>query len=80
MRIPVRLFAGLAEAAGGRTVELEWRGGTASELLESLAVLHPELAGRLAACRVAVDREFIDLAARVEPPAEVALVPPVSGG
>ncbi len=79
MRLAVRLFAGLAEAARAGSVELEWGGGTAGDLLARLAEARPELAGRLRGCRVAVDLEFVAPDARVES-GEVAVIPPVSGG
>lgn len=76
----VRLFAGLAEAAGSGSVDIAWEGGTAAELLSRLARERPALAGRVAACRVAVDHEFVGPTDPVDPAAEIALIPPVSGG
>ncbi|MEN8151975.1 MAG: molybdopterin converting factor subunit 1 [Planctomycetota bacterium] len=79
--IEVLLFAGLADRLGGRTIAVEIPDGTTGGgLLERLAADHPGAAELLGACRVAVDREFADPAGPIPDGAEVALIPPVSGG
>ncbi|MBI4614898.1 MAG: MoaD/ThiS family protein [Planctomycetes bacterium] len=80
MTVRVRLFAGLAEAAKADEIAIDWEGGSAGELLERVARARPELARRLAHCRVAVDCAFVDAGDLVEPAGEIALIPPVSGG
>lgn len=81
MRIQVRLFAAAAEAAGQR----EWSeempaGATAGDLLAALAERFPGLRGLLPRCAVAVDREYQGRDCRLHDGAEVAIIPPVSGG
>jgi molybdopterin synthase catalytic subunit len=82
MRIEVKLFAGLREAAGAGevTVELE-DGASAAGLLEQLKQ-SPGLGEVLTAMpvRVAVNRAYVDGEARLSDGDEVALVPPISGG
>ena len=80
MKVPVLLFAGLADGIGGDRVEIEWSGGTAVELLRRIAEERPELAARLGACRVAVNHAFVEGAEPVPVEAEIALIPPVAGG
>ena len=79
-RLQVALFAGMAEAAGRRTVELDWTGGTVADLRRTLAAACPELGPLLARSAVARGDRY---AADSEPLAagdDVALIPPVSGG
>jgi len=81
MRVRVRLFASLREAAGTEHVELDLPdGATGEEAWRRLAELHPPLAGRRRSLAVAVNRRY----ARFEEPLaegdEVVFVPPVSGG
>jgi molybdopterin synthase catalytic subunit len=74
MVVSVRLFAGLRERAGAARVEVELpEPATVADLLEAM-----ELAPR--SCVAAINREYADPAAPIEPGDEVALVPPVSGG
>lgn len=81
MRVRVLLFAGAREAAGTGSVELSVpEGATVSAAREALGERFPPLKPRLERCRFAVDREFADLAARLHEGAELAVVPPVSGG
>ena len=47
---------------------------------QALARDFPELQPLLPSCRFAVDREYVGPGTRVPPGAEVALIPPVSGG
>jgi len=79
--VNVRLFAGLSDRLGGREIAVDLKdGATGADLLDHLAAAHPDAAGILRSCRVAVDREFADLAAAIPVEAEIALIPPVSGG
>lgn len=78
--VRVALFAGMAEAAGRRTVEVAWTGGTVADLRRSLAGACPELGPLLARSAVACGDRY---AADSEPIAagdDVAVIPPVSGG
>ena len=81
MKLVVRLFAVLRERAGRSELELEDlpSGLDVSALKRELEARHPEL-GPLAAVRCAVDNAYADESAVLTGGAEVALIPPVSGG
>jgi MoaE-MoaD fusion protein len=55
-------------------------GAAVDALLDVLAARHPALTALRAALKVAVDREFVGGDHRLTDGAEVALIPPVSGG
>ena len=74
-------FAGVRDRIGRAQETLEFPARlTDSELLARLAAIHPSVAGLIACSRVAVDQDFVrgDIALREG--AEVAVIPPVSGG
>ncbi|MGH8910357.1 MAG: MoaD/ThiS family protein [Egibacteraceae bacterium] len=81
MAVLVRMFAALREAAGeGETVVDP---GPLPRLLDTLRTRYGEPFGaRLELCGVLVDGSSVPRTAQVEVPdgAEVALLPPVSGG
>lgn len=78
MRVRVRLFASAAEACGGRELEVELPdGATAGQLLSALAGSGGPL---LLRCTVAVRRQAVGPQAALPPEAEIAVLPPVSGG
>lgn len=81
MEIRVLYFAAAREAVGlqGETLEVA-DGLDAAGCLRLLAERHPGGAAVLARCRLAIDRELARPADPVPPGAEVALIPPVSGG
>ena len=74
MRVTVRLFAGLRERAGRRSVELE-DVGRVDEVWAALD-LGPEPPGLL----YAVNRSYVERGHELADGDEVALIPPVSGG
>ena len=76
----VGLFAGMAEAVGRRTVTLAWSGGTAAALRSRLAAEYPAVAALLSRSAVAVGAAYVADDAAVPPGADVAIIPPVSGG
>jgi molybdopterin converting factor subunit 1 len=81
MRVRVRLFASLREAAGTELVELDLPdGSTAEEAWRRLAEAHPALAGRRRSLAVAVNRRYARFEEPLAPDDEVVFVPPVSGG
>ena len=80
MALTVLYFAAARERAGTAQETVEWSGGPVRQLLETLAVRHPDLRPLLPHLRVAVNQEFTSLEAVVPDRAEVALVPPVAGG
>ncbi|WP_162006527.1 MoaD/ThiS family protein [Roseimaritima sediminicola] len=77
----IRLFAGAREAVGSDTARVSLpEAATAEEVLQVLARSHPQLSGLLPSCRLVAAQEYLDPAARVPADAELALIPPVSGG
>ena len=76
----VSLFAGMAEAIGRRSVELAWEEGSAAELRSRLAAAFPTLAPLLARSAVAIGDAYVGDDALVPRGADVAIIPPVSGG
>jgi molybdopterin synthase sulfur carrier subunit len=79
--VRVRLFAALREAAGEAECRLE--PATVADLLERLCARYGEIfAARLAIATVLVDGRAVRQGADLEVPggAELALLPPVSGG
>ena len=72
------LFAGLAELAGRRELDLDADGCTVAELEQRVRADCPPLAER--PFRVAVNQRYASGADRVSDADEVALIPPVSGG
>jgi molybdopterin converting factor subunit 1 len=81
MRIAVRLFARAKDLAGTDALTLEVpSGATVGELRQRLAQEQPALAGLLQHSAFAVNDEFADDLLTLPQGAEVALLPPVSGG
>ncbi len=76
----VRLFAGMAEAAGRRAVEIGWDGATVATLRRRLAAEFPALAPLLARSAVAIGDAYVTDETPVPAGADVAIIPPVSGG
>lgn len=81
MELEVLLFASLRDRAGRPSLRLRLEGErTVAALRRAIAASHPALALPLAASRVAVDQEFRGDEHELHPGAEVAVIPPVSGG
>jgi MoaE-MoaD fusion protein len=76
----VSLFAGMAAAIGRRSLEMAWDGGTAASLRSRLAADFPAIAPLLARSAVAIGDGYVTDDARVPCGADVAIIPPVSGG
>jgi len=76
----VLYFAGARDAAGTSRETLAEAPATLAALRAELAARHPALAPVLARCRLAVDHEFASDETPLRDGAEVAVVPPVSGG
>lgn len=55
-------------------------GATVADLLETLGRAYPEIAKSLTGCRVAIDQEFASADDAIPVGAELAVIPPVSGG
>jgi molybdopterin converting factor subunit 1 len=81
MMVEVRLFARAKDLAGADSVRVDLPdGATVADLRRELAARYPALASLLERCAIAVNDEFADDALTLPVPAEVAVLPPVSGG
>ena len=81
MRIQVRLFARARDLTGVDKLTLDLpEGATVGQLRRRLADEHPAVAGLLERSALAVDDEFAGDDKTLPAGAEVALLPPVSGG
>jgi len=78
--VTVKFFAAAADAAGRRTLEVDWSGRTLAQLLEFLEQQYPNLARLAPVLSVAVNREYASGDRVLADGDEVALIPPVSGG
>jgi molybdopterin converting factor small subunit len=81
MKITVRMFAGAAQQAGVRTVELELdEGATVAAAREALLRQMPQLKPLSDVSLWATETEVLDDLALLKPDSELAMIPPVSGG
>lgn len=81
MTLTVHLFAKPRDLAGADAVPLDLPdGATVADLRRAIVELHPTLATVLARCAIAVNHDFAPDTATIPPGAEVAIIPPVSGG
>lgn len=81
MTLRVRLFARARDLAGADVISVDLApGATVADLRSRLAAQCPALAALLARSAFAVDNEFVADHLALGPEAEVALLPPVSGG
>jgi molybdopterin converting factor subunit 1 len=81
MRVRVKLFAVARQRAGADAIAVELPdGATVRELRHALVEQHPPLADVLRHARLAVNNDYADDAAVIPAGAEVAIIPPVSGG
>jgi len=80
MPLRVLYFGGAREAAGTPRESLVAVPPSVGALRRALEAAHPRLARVLPRCRIAVDQEFAGDDVPLRDGAEVAVVPPVSGG
>ena len=81
MRVRVRLFASLREAAGVGETELELPDGASPEdAWRALSGRFPALAERRKSLAAAVNRRYTPFDAPLSDGDELVFVPPVSGG
>jgi molybdopterin synthase catalytic subunit len=80
MPVEILYFAAARDAAGLPRETLAEAPATVADLRRALVAARPALARILTRCRIAVDREFVGDDAPLRDGAEVAVVPPVSGG
>ena len=79
--ITILLFASVAEAVGARRLELDsCPGDTVATVRDRLLALHPVLGKFVPTLMYAVDQEYVRENDSVRAGAELALIPPVSGG
>jgi len=79
--LTIRLFAVAKERAGHAAIEIDLPlPATVAALRLVLALQHPELAALAPSVSIAVDSEYATDATLILPGAQVALIPPVSGG
>jgi molybdopterin converting factor subunit 1 len=81
MKTTVRLFARARDLAGADRLDVDVPpGSTVGELRRRIAAQYPALAGLLERSALAVNEELADDALTLPANADVALLPPVSGG
>ena len=81
MQIRVKLFAAARELAGGESIEIELPAqATVVELRQALMECLPRARELLARSMFAVNCDYATDDTRLSPNAEVACIPPVSGG
>ena len=81
MIVHVRLFARVRDLAGSDCLRVELPdSATVADLRRRIAADYPALAGLLERSALAVENEFADDSLVLSADAEVALLPPVSGG
>jgi len=81
MKISVKLFAAARELIGQPEIKVEIGSPpTVARLRDALAGLAPQMTALLPYATFAIDGEYADETAVIGSEAEVALIPPVSGG
>jgi len=81
VKVNVRLFAVARELAGADSVELDVSpGAKVAELRRSIVERLPQLAQYGPQLRFAVNTEYADDSTSIPAAAEIACIPPVSGG
>ncbi len=81
MNVEVKLFAVAKQLAGSDTVAVRLSAGaTVRELRNALDEQYAELHDVTQRAMIAIDAEFVNNDAIVPEHAEIALIPPVSGG
>lgn len=81
LNVQLKLFAAARDLAGRDAIDLSLpEGATVATLRRELAARVPELAGLLPHVMFAVNQEYAADATTIPANAEVACIPPVSGG
>ncbi|MEJ8543951.1 molybdopterin converting factor subunit 1 [Brevibacillus borstelensis] len=81
MQISVLLFAGLAELAGVRTIQITLpKEACVRDLLQAVSGRYPALSSLLGSCFVSVNQEYAKPETPIQAGDEIAILPPVSGG
>jgi molybdopterin converting factor subunit 1 len=81
VKIEVKLFAAARQYAGAESVEVELpEGATPADLRQALVARFPEAQGILRHALFAADMDFVKDDDPLPSEAEIACIPPVSGG
>ena len=81
MKVTVRLFAGAAQQAGVRTLDLELsEGSDVAAARDALLAQMPQLKALCDVSLWATETEVLDQRTVLKPDSELAMIPPVSGG
>jgi len=81
MRVKVRFFAGTRDAVGQAAIEIEMpEGARVDDVVARLCAAHPRLAAYRPHILLALDGAFVTPSHPARDGAELALMPPVSGG
>jgi len=81
MTVRVLLFAAARQTAGCDELEVELSASaTIAELRHAIAQRVPELTALIASAAFAIDEQYADDGTQIPPSAEIACIPPVSGG
>ncbi|KQL45545.1 molybdopterin converting factor [Brevibacillus choshinensis] len=81
MTVTILLFAGLAERANEREIQITLpEQASVRDLLGAVAHQHPALAPLLSSCFVSINHEYAATDRMISIEDEIALLPPVSGG
>lgn len=81
VRVRIRLFASLREAAGRGEIEVTLPDGATPEAAwQALVAAHPALGPRRASLSAAVNKRYAPFHQPLNDGDEVVFVPPVSGG
>ena len=87
METEVTVYGPLRSATGGKTVTLEWAGGTVADALAALVDAYPRAEPYVSeddrirpSVRVSLEGERVDLVTRVPEEASLTVVPAVQGG
>lgn len=79
--ITIRMFAGAAELAGARTVEVKlFEGARVCDARSALVAMLPQLGPLCQVSLWATETEVLTDNSRLDPDSELAMIPPVSGG
>ncbi|MEC9091257.1 MAG: MoaD/ThiS family protein [Planctomycetota bacterium] len=77
----ILLFAGLKEAIGDQDIQIEVVGKTVQEIKTELTNCYPQAENLILRSHFAVGNDYVSDHFRFEAvPAEIAIIPPVSGG
>ena len=81
MKVRVKLFAAAKQRAGSDSVEVELpQSATVANLRAALAEQHPNLASLLPHAKLAINSDYAADQTVIPAAAEIAIIPPVSGG